>query len=236
MSEMASAVRGDCVALLDCGFQANEQQTVDFRTNSIGMSSFTTAVYAQDFVVYDEYTGQNVKVTTPYFLAKKIPPNDDQFGVQYSFSGPRRGVLSGFDAVNFFPNEMWKETLYKKQINYVEKDPKRINIGTQLTSQTVNSALSNLNNVRALLRIKRDVEAMVDEYRDEFNDSLTHESMSYNLNSYLKKWESNRTCKSIAASVYASDYDRQQKIVRVKVEMVFTGLIERIFADFIINK
>jgi hypothetical protein len=236
MSDMAFAIRGDCVALVDCGFQANVAQTVAKREGALGMSSFTTAIYAQDFVVYDEYTGQNIKVTLPYFLAKKIPPNDDQFGVQYSFSGPRRGVLSGFDAVNFFPNEMEKETLYKKQINYVEKDPKRINIGTQLTSQTVNSALSNLNNVRALLRIKRDVEAMVDEYRDEFNDTLTHEAMSYNLNSYLKKWETNRTCKSINGSVYASDYDRQQKIVRVKVEMVFTGLIERIFADFIINR
>jgi hypothetical protein len=236
MSQMATDIRGDCVALLDCGFQANEQQTVDFRTNSIGMSSFATAIFAQDFVVYDEYTGQNVKVTTPYFLAKKIAPHDDKFGVHWSFAGPRRGVISGYEAINFFPNEAWKETLYKKQINYIEKDPKRVNLGTQLTSQTVNSALSNLNNVRALFRIKRDVEQLVDEYRDEFNDDITHEAMSYNLNSYLKKWVSNRACSTIKATVYASDYDKQQKIVRVQVELTFNGLIERIFADFIINR
>lgn len=236
MSEMADAIRGDCVALLDCGFQANYVQTVDYRTNSISMSSFKTGIYAQDLMVFDEYTGSNIKVTLPYFLAKKIPANDDQNGIQWSFSGPRRGVLSGFDAINFFPNEMEKETLYKKQINYIEKDPKRINIATQLTSQTVNSALSNLNNVRALMRIKRAVEQMMDEYRDEFNDATTHESMSYNLNNYLQTWTSNRTCKSISGSVYASDYDRQQKIARVKVEMVFTGLIERIYIDFIVNR
>ena len=236
MSEMATSIRGDMMAYVDCGFQATVQQTVDFRSNSIGFSSFNTAVYAQDAVVFDAYTGANIKVTMPYFLAAKIPQIDDQFGIQWSHSGPRRGVISGFDAINFFPNEMEKETLYKKQVNYVEKDPKRINFGTQLTSQTVNSALSNINNVRALLRIRRDVEAMMDEYRDEFNDSITHESMSYNLNNYLQRWVSNRTCKSITGSVYASDYDRQQKIARVKVELSFTGLIERIFIDFVVNR
>ena len=186
--------------------------------------------------MFDQYTGQNIKVTMTYFLASKIPVIDEQYGIQWSFSGPRRGVISGFEEINFFPNEMWKESLYKKQINYVEKDPKRINFGTQLTAQTVNSALSNINNVRALMRIKRDVEAMMDEYRDEFNDAITHESMSYNLNNYLQKWVANRTCKNISGKVYASDYDRQQKIARVKVEMVFTGLIERIFIDFVVNR
>jgi hypothetical protein len=236
MSQFADAIRQDCVAFLDCSFQATPQQTIDFRSNSIGMSNFRTAIYGQDAVVYDQYTGQNIKVTMTYFLASKIPAIDEQYGVQWSFSGPRRGVISGFDEINFFPNEMWKESLYKKQINYVEKDPKRINFGTQLTAQTVNSALSNINNVRALMRIKRDVEAMMDEYRDEFNDAVTHESMSYNLNNYLQKWVANRTCKNISGAVYASDYDRQQKIARVKVEMVFTGLIERIFIDFIVNR
>jgi hypothetical protein len=236
MSQFADAIRQDCVAFLDCGFQATPQQTIDFRSNSIGMSNFRTAIYGQDAVVYDQYTGQNIKVTMTYFLALKIPVIDEQYGVQWSFSGPRRGVISGFDEINFFPNEMWKESLYKKQINYVEKDPKRINFGTQLTAQTVNSALSNTNNVRALMLIKRDVEGMMDEYRDEFNDAITHESMSYNLNNYLQKWVANRTCKNISGAVYASDYDRQQKIARVKVEMVFTGLIERIFIDFIVNR
>jgi len=236
MSYFADAMREDCVAFLDCGFQATPAQTIDYRSNSIGMSNFRTAIYAQDATIYDAYTGQDIKVTMPYFLAGKIPVNDNQFGIHWSFSGPRRGVISGFEQINFFPNEMWKESLYKKQINYVEKDPKRINFGTQLTAQTVNSALSNINNVRALMKIKRDVEAMMDEYRDEFNDSITHDSMSYNLNSYLQKWVANRCCKSIAGSVFASDYDRQQKIARVKVDLIFTGLIERIFIDFVVNR
>jgi len=236
MSTMAGSIRGDCMAMLDCGLQANAAQTLAFRQSSISMSDFHTAIFAQDFNVYDAYSGQEIRVTTPYFLASKIPPNDNQFGIQWSFSGPRRGVLSGFDAINFLPNETWKEILYDAQINYVEKDPKRINIGCQLTSQTVASALSKINNVRALLQIVRQVEAMVDEYRDEFQDATTYASMNYNLNEMLKVWTSNRTCSSISGTVYASDYDKQQNIARCQVEMVFTGLIERVFNDFIINK
>lgn len=236
MSTLASDQREDCLALLDCGFQANEQQTVDFRTNSISMSTFKTAIFAQDLMVYDEYNGESVKVTSPFFLADKIPAIDNQYGIHWPFVGPRRGVISGFEAVNFFPNEMWKETLYKKQINYIERDPKRTSFGSQLTSQVQNSALSDISNVRAILRMRRDVESMMDEYKFEFNDSITHESMNYNLNNYLQKWVANRCCSTISGTVYASDYDRQQKIARVKIELTFTGIIERIFVDFVVNR
>lgn len=236
MSALAGTIRGDCVAILDCGFQANASQTIDYRTNYISMSDRNTAIFAHDFVVFDAYNGENIKVTTPYFIAAKIPSNDDRNGIQYPFVGPLNGALSGFEAINFLPNEAEKENLYKKQINYVERDPKRTNLGSQLTSQTANSALSDLNNVRALLRMVRDVEEMMSDNRFKFNDQITLDDMNYDLNNYLQKWKSNRTCASIAGTVYRSDYDRQQKIARVKIELVFTGIIERIFVDWIVNR
>ena len=60
--------------------------------------------------------------------------------------------------------------------------------------------------------------------------------MSYNLNSYLQKWTANRACKTISGKVYASDYDRQQKIARVQIELTFTGVIERIFINLQVNR
>lgn len=236
MNEMASVIREDIFCMLDCSFQATAQQTVDYRTNVVNMSSFNTAIFAQDLRVDDEYTGREIKVTIPYILASKVPETDIKYGIQYSFSGPRRGVISGFNSINFIPNEPWKETLYKKQINYIEKDPKRYNLGTQLTSQTVTSALSKINNVRALLRIRRDVEAMMDIYRDEFQDGDTYSQAGNELNNYLVRWKSNRTCSMISGSVYASDYDKTQNLARVKIELRFTGLIERIAIDIVVNK
>lgn len=236
MNDMSSSIRGDLMAFLDTGFQANYTGALAVRADSIGFSSFNTAIFSQALNVTDMYTGSVIKVTPTYYLAKKIPQIDNDFGMQFSFSGPRRGVIAGFESVDFIPNEPEKESLYKAQVNYIEQDPKRYNFATQLTSQTVASALSKIANVRALLRMRRDVEAMMDEYRDEMQDAVTYNAMNYNLSSYLAKWISNRTCKSISGSVYASDYDRQQNIVRVKVELVFNGLIERIAIDFVINR
>jgi len=230
--------RGDCLGILDCNFQANVAQTVDQRSSNSGLqvSDFRLAIFGQDFIIRDTYNGQDIKVTTPYFLAKKIPQIDILRGIQYPFVGPVDGVISGFEKINFIPNEPEKETLYTSQINYVEKDPKRYNFGSQLTSQVQNSALSDINNVRALLRMKREVEALMNEKRFSFNDQITLDAANYDLNQYLQKWKSNRTCQSISGTVYRSDYDRQQKIARVKIELVFTGIIERIFVDIIVNR
>lgn len=236
MAALASDIRGDCLAILDLGFQANESQTVAYRKDSVGMSHRNVAIWAHDMEVYDEFNGENVKVTTPYLLASRIPTVDSDFGIHWPFVGPRRGVISGFENINFIPNEIWKEQLYKAQINYIEKDPKKVNLATQLTSQVQNSALSDVNNVRALLRIKREVEKMMADYRMEFNDSTTHDSMNYDLNNYLQGWVANRCCKTISGTVYASDYDRQQKLVRVKIEMVFAGIIERVAIEIVINR
>jgi hypothetical protein len=239
MSDLAQNVRGDCMAILDCSFQANVSQTIALRTGegpTITMSSRNTAIFAQDLVVYDAYNGEDIKVTSPYFLATLIPFTDNNSGIQYPFVGPLAGAISGFTAINFLPNEPEKESLYKAQINYIERDPKRTNFGSQLTSQTANSALSDINNVRSILRMQRDVENMVSDDRFKFNDATTLDSMNYDLNQYLQKWVANRACSKISGTVYRSDYDRQQRIARVKIELTFTGIIERIFVDFIVNK
>lgn len=230
--------RGDCVAMLDVNFQATVADTLNTRSANAGlqMSDYRIAVFGQDFIIGDSYNGLDIKVTTPYFLAQKIPAVDNEFGIQYPFVGPRRGVISGFKAINFLPTEFDKEDLYLSQINYVEKDPKRVNFGSQLTSQVQNSALSDINNVRALLRLKREVEYIMAEYRFEFNDKITLEDANYEINQYLQKWIANRTCQSISGNVFRSDYDRQQKIVRVNIELVFTGIIERIFTTIVINR
>lgn len=236
ISDLAEKQRGDFVAMLDLGFQANEQQTLQYRQDTVSMSTYFTSIFAHDMEVYDQYNGETIKVTTPYLLASKIPTNDRENGMQWTFVGPRRGVISGFEKLNFVPNEIWKENLYKAQINYIEKDPKKTNLATQLTSQTINSALSNINNVRVLLRIRREVEAMMSDYRMEFNDAFTYDSMNYNLNNYLQKWVANRACTTISGSVYASEYDRQNKLARVKIDIVFNNVMERIAINLVVNR
>lgn len=228
-------IRGDCFAIIDTGFTASPAQALQWRRNN-PFSTFYAGIFTQDFVILDNFTGMDAKVTSTYFLANKIPNIDEQFGIHWPFVGPRRGTISGFKKLSWNPTEPEKEMLYKRQINYVESDVKRTKFGSQLTSQTVVSALSNINAVRTLLRIKRDVEEMAEDYQFEFGDAQTYQAFQYNLNGYLQRWIANRACTQIKGQVYASAYDKQQKICRVRIDLTFNYVIERIFIDIVVNR
>ena len=73
------------------------------------------------------------------------------------------------------------------------------------------------------------------DYIFEYNDSITWSAAQQALNGYLSQWITNRACKDITGTVYASEYDQKQKLLRVKIEMVFTSLIERIAIDLVVN-
>ena len=112
----------------------------------------------------DESEGRWQKVTMTYFLAEKIPSTDVSYGLHWTFVGPRRGVISGFDKLSWAPNPQNQERLYKNQINYTRVTQSRTMLYGNLTSQTVMSALSDINHVRTLLRIQREVEALFEDY------------------------------------------------------------------------
>lgn len=236
IADFSSKQRDDTLAILDLNFQVNETQTLNYRKETVNQAHRNVAIFAHDMYVFDKHNGEDIKVTTPYLLASKIPYNDLQHGVQYPFVGPRRGVIDGFTNLNFYPNPFWRENFYKARINYIERDPRRVNLATQSTSQAETSALSNINNMRVLMKIKREVSRMMADYRMEYNDEATYESANYSLNGYLQTWVANRACTSISGSMYASDYDKQQKIARVDIQLTFTGIIERIAINLIVNR
>lgn len=231
-----SRTRGDFFSILDVGFTGSPGQAIKIRQDQLTLNTFFTAIFVQDFVVTDEFQGSDIQVTPTYFLAEKIPSNDNEYGIHWTFVGPRRGSIAGFKSGSWWPNAAYREELYKAKLNYVEKDVRLTRFNTQSTCQFANSALSDISHVRTLLRIRRDLENLVENYQFEFNDAQTWDSMQYSVSSYMQKWVSNRALESAAATVYASKYDRQQRIVRVKVEVVFTGLIERVMVDLVVNR
>lgn len=228
--------RGDFFSILDVGFTGSPGQAIKYRQDQLSLNTFFTAIFVQDFVVSDEFQGSDIQVTPTYFLAEKIPSNDVANGIHWTFVGPRRGSIAGFKSGSWWPNAAYREELYKAKLNYVEKDVRLTRFNSQLTCQFANSALSDISHVRTLLRIRRDIENLVEGYQFEFNDVTTWDSMQYSVNSYMQQWLSNRALESATATVYASAYDRQQRIVRVKVEVVFTGLIERVMVDLVVNR
>jgi hypothetical protein len=130
------------------------------------------------------------------------------------------------------PNEETKEKLYKKQLNYIQKDPNHFMFMGQLTSQKKMSSLSDIPNVRALLIIRRDVENMMEGYTFERINDMLLSNMTSALNEYLSTWVSNGTCATATGSVRATDYDKKQKLCRVNIELKFTSFLERVIITF----
>ena len=234
LDKLVSVIRMDFVALLDVGFTGNPEQAIAMR-QKLGYSNFYTSLFCQDAYIQDESEGRWAKVTPTYFLAQKIPLVDKTHGLHWPFVGPRRGVITGFDKLSWAPNAPMQERLYRAQLNYIRVTQKRTMLYGQLTSQTVMSALSDLNHVRTLLRIQREVEELFEDYPFEFINDETLRAMNYALQEYMKKWLDNGALQSYTSSVYSSDYDRKSKIARVRIEYYFTAVLERIFITHVVK-
>jgi hypothetical protein len=229
--------REDFMFLCDTGFCATPEQAIDKRNGSLTYNNRYTAIFTQDMRVYDEYTGKNLKVTPTYFLAKKIPYVDRAFGIHYAFVGPQRGEIEGMleGTLSWNPTEQQKEKLYKKQLNYIQHDPNHLMFMGQLTSQKRATSLSDIPNVRALLKIRREIENICEEYYFERINGTLLGAMSSACNNYLGNWVANGTLSEGNVSVYASEYDMKQKLVRVQVELKFTSFLERVVITFTVK-
>ena len=150
-------------------------------------------------------------------------------------SGNARGGVS-LPQISYIPNELQKEVMYNRQVNYVETNGKFNKFGSQLTTTTKNDALVNINNMLVVLDIKRNVEVMAEDVIFEFNEADTINAFQQSLNNFLAKYKNNKSCEEISAQVYSSDYDKLQKILRVAISVSFYGIIERVIININVIK
>lgn len=238
MVSLVRDIRQDLFAWLDTEYCNSPEEALSWRINKFPISTEYVCTYTQDFIIFDEFQGRDTKVTMSYFLAKKIPQHANKYGLHYPMAGSRRGIIDGYkeNSVSFFPNALYKEQLYNRQINYLETDGVKTKLGSQLTSNSKITPLSNINNVLTILDMKRNVDYMAESLIFEFNDEDTVSSFQQELNAYLDKYVSNRACESVSASVYASDYDKQQKILRISLSIKFNDVIERVIINLNVVK
>lgn len=231
IADLARNVRQDFIFFADDAgpeYSVAPQTTIEWRRSKFTVSSEYVAIYAQDFTFFDEYTGRDIRFTTPYIIAGKLPVHAVQHGLHYTLAGVRRGLVDGFKAISWSPNEAYREKLYVNKVNYVQQDKNGTRFGSQLTSINSTGAVSYLNNMFTILEIKRGAEDLLAAYQFEFNDDETISTLYTELNNYLSKFRSNRSCESIVGDVERSEYDKSQRIVRVNISIKFTGVIERI--------
>ena len=210
----------------DCKKQLSVADCLDWKASFTNQTYFMSLL-SQSQVWYDEYTNKNIELTSTYLIADLFPRHIASSGIHYPMAGSRRGVVGGFIANSWYPNDEQMEKLYKAKVNYIERDTNVIRIGSQNTNYPT-GPLGSINNVLIVLKIKRQVEKIAKTYQFEFNTEQTRSSCNAEINTYLSTWINNGACTLATSSVYATEYDIAQKIMKVDIELKFTGVLERI--------
>lgn len=224
---LATNIRRDFIFIADCGLNANSKGDLAFR-KEFNVSTEFCAIYGQNEIIYDANSGRDIKVTSPYLMASKIPVLDKTVGLQNPIAGTRRGVVEGFKSINYLPTEIEQEDLYNSRINYIVGDGNKYHLGSQLTSGFRRTPLSDLNNVITTLNIKRDAETIVQHYQFEHVDTDVMKAMQQELNLTLNKYVSARAADKVDCSVFSTEYDSLQHIVRVNISVKFKDIIESV--------
>lgn len=201
--------------------------------------STNVAFYNQYFKAEDInfHDGAEIFVTPSYFLSSLIPHNDQVYGIQFATAGLRRAVLEEALYVNKNPLPDEKDEWFRARVNYVEKTPREYAFMSQRTHDGSDdddfTALSFLNNIRCLEKMKKDIEAIGRNYLFEFNDSVTLSQMSTRLNTYITNWITNRTLASGTVEVNKNPYS--DEAVDIILTIRFNGTIEVISVDITIE-
>ena len=228
--------RGDCVAILDTGIHSNASDVVTWKQMYMGIDNYLTSYFSQHLTLFDTHCGRDITVPSTYFLAKMIPTNDGSNGIQTTFVGPRRGVITGFKSLSWNPNDQEKELLYENRINYIEESYGDVKFMGQQTSQSKVTALSDINHVRTMLKIIRSVERLMEKYLFEPATDSTISSINGSLSSILSEWVSNGACTTCTGTCTQTIIERENKTAHVVLNIVFVDVLEKIIIDVNINR
>lgn len=230
--DLARTIRQDFIFIADDTddnqFTVSPQEAIEWRQGKFNIDSYYTSIFSQGLTYYDEYTGKDVTVSVPSRIASKLPTQAVQTGLHYPIAGQRRGIIDGFKGFTWMPNNAYKEKLYANRINYLQTDGSKTFIGSQSTAVNSNGPLSNLNNVFTILSMKRELNDLLQSYVFELNNDETVNSLYTEANTLLNNYVSNQSCEEATATVGRTDYEKQQRILRVSVSVKFSDVVERI--------
>jgi len=95
--------------------------------------------------------------------------------------------------------------------------------------------LSNVFAVRTILEIRREFERIARGYKQEFATNEVYGLLQSALDGKARDYVLAGKTTSLVPFVYASPYERLNKIVRVRADITFPDLIERFNIDLIVG-
>jgi len=229
--------RADCFVLLDLKPAGDLNGILDNMKNVFSwLDAWQAAVYAPFTVIRNPVDGTLEKVS-PSYHACYIYPNNDKQGVWKVPAGTTRGVLTDIEypivAIDALPETLSK--LYANNINPIVKKNGVYCFYGNRTAQRTSSALSDINVVRTLLKIDRDLSRFCENFIWENNTPDTWLKIEEGIKGILSTYQKEGALYEYSVEVGATDYEIKHHIIHVNVYLYIVRAVKVIPLQFTIK-
>lgn len=194
-------IKNEAFIIADCPFDKSPEDTATWSLTNARQRGEDIAYYYPHGKA-SNLDGRDVFCAASGIAMKTIAYSDSVSEVWFPPAGFRRGVVSGVSDIGYVTgtlgsattfvsaplNQGQRDVLYEfsKCINPITFLPgKGIVVFGQRTSYSLTSALSSINVMRMLGKIKRDIRKASNAYLFELNDRITRESIKAMIDNYL---------------------------------------------------
>lgn len=242
-SEMVALreLREDFQLILDAGIQNTFADVYDWDDSEEIASIDSSIVFKvfQSGVTKDPSNNRNITVTATYAYAKTLPYHFQVVGRHIPMVGETYTLIDWITRDKIFPRVDYDDTsvksiLYSRRLNYIEGIGNgRYAIGTQSSSQKVNSDLLEFNNVAIMLYYKRMLESICKRNSYNFADASAREMFTDTANAALDETASWQ--ESVSVDFTTSAYEAQRSIVHCYMSIVFKPIGKNFIIEIDIN-
>ena len=231
--------RRDVIGYLDSGTSSTVENAKTILKN-LELDDYLYSLNMGCFTTRDSVTGKKMKVPITVWLAHKIPLHWAQKGLQVPLAGEEYATLSGYIKNSIEPeidadDYETKEDLYDNRINYIECIGENTYIrGTQQTSQTELSDLSEENNVHVMLQVKRRLERLCAQKRYHFGEPSDRKMYTDDAQELFSTWKG-VYLRSIDIEFSMTRYEELRSILHCTCSIVFMTLVKRSIIEININ-
>ena len=232
--------RMDMLAYLDAGLLTTVNQCETFFTSLVDIDTYMVSKNAGMFNTKDPVTNRTIPVTVTLWLAYKLPMHWNQRGMYVPMAGEDYAKLSGYVKNSIRPeidqdDDEIKEVFYKARWNYIECIGENVYVrGTQQTSQTELSDLSEENNVHVMLSVKRKLERLCAQKRYHFGEASDRKRFTSDAQELFSSWKG-VYLRSIDISFSMSKYEELRSILHCNCAITFLTIIKRSIIEIDIN-
>jgi hypothetical protein len=220
----------DCQLYLDAGIQPTTESVILWAESMKGKRGRLISTECQHYDIKDPFTGKRTTVTTTYFLASIMSKVLQENGLNTAITGEAYAKLSGHIKNSLYPiidadDKEVKEKLYGLKVNYFEAIGENNFIrATQSTSQEINSDLSEENNMRVTLDIKRNLEAM--NLSKIYNLAEPEDRKLYKEAADRLIAEYRGMCRDAQVDFAMSKYEEERNILHCYLSIIFKSMVK----------